>query len=417
MQSSVIAVSGPSLLYSTGAGGASPAGAFALVNLDTAVTLWIGNTANVSPSNGVPVPPLGSVQLDGSQPVYGTAASQVNVALIPGGTGYTPGELAISGPVTADISGPVTLASGTSVGITGAPAVTLSGSPSVNITGTPNINVTNAALTTVGAGGYILPGQIQGIASVSGTIPPLGGQLGVLPVTSVTPYASLDIAVNNGTAPVSAGSPYGVTCLITFTDSSGNDIIGHYSVFTIPGWNSFSVPCLGPYAQIYLMNGGTTGSGVWPVTGAYVWGSYRNITGPRWNSIYGPNSPVSDSNITWTGTSTGGSPGWLNSGGYSPGTGLHGVLMGPVNSGQVEGYFQVTGAAFSNNPVVIDMALQIRGSITAGTGNLGVVQSIPSALGGTPTSFTQIFPMSYFALILNAPSSSSNLQYTAVQEV
>ena len=67
-----------------------------VINLDTATTVYVGNSSNIMPGgvNVIPLAPLSSISFDGSVSVYAvTMGATVNVAVTPGGNSYSAGQL------------------------------------------------------------------------------------------------------------------------------------------------------------------------------------------------------------------------------------------------------------------------------------------------------------------------------------
>lgn len=158
------------LLYGAKGSAATP---LQVVNLDNTNTLYLSTQSNPVPNQPgtFPVAPLSSLSFDGSVGIYGiTSGPNVIAGIVPGGQGYSPGALAISGPVTATISGPVTVNG--NVGITGTPSVNVANTPSVNISGTPNVNIANTPAVTVSSGSVA-------VSSVSGTIDVSGSSVDI----------------------------------------------------------------------------------------------------------------------------------------------------------------------------------------------------------------------------------------------
>lgn len=405
----------------------APQGSVQLINLDTETTVTVGYEATIFPGGtGIPLGPLASQSFDGSQPLYAVASQPVTVAVVPGGSSYSPGSLTITGPVTADISGPVEVEG--SIDIGNVPTVELASGSTVDISGTADVNVQNATLDIVGSGGFVLPGQVSTLGQYTFNIP-AGSSESTIGLNGgntydITPYQSIDfsVTITGQTANSAVGAAYCVIVEIIFTDSTNTIVVGQQT-FGLPVANGnpvwkFSVPCLGPRMFAQLQNIGTTAT--IDINALLIYGSYRNISKFQWND---DNIPVmnSDANVQWISANSpaGVISRWVSSGQYQPvGTSLPTAVLLPPTFGPVNGYFQVNNTAFTNDPVVIDLATQIRGSIVAGTGNPGTLMNIPASIPtpNPPTLFTQNFPVCVPAIILKSSSTSSTLQFTAVQE-
>lgn len=512
----------PAVIY--GAPGSSQG--ITVLNLDTDHTVWLGYSASIAASTGgggIPVEPLASMQLDGTASVYAVAEQQLEVGIGPGVTNYSPGQLAISGPVTADITGPVTVegsvgitgtpsvgisgtvdvvfpaaqdvlitntsvpttvsntvntsvtntvatsvsnnvsvqnAAGSSLTVAGAvnvantpsvtvsgtpavtvasgtvaigntPAVTVSGTPNVAIssgninatlTGTSNVNVANASIDVVGSGGFVLPGQVSQL-TIQTSIAIANGASAVYSLGNVTTYQSLDLIINAGSGFTATGAAYCALVTVQFYDTTNTYILST-TTFGVPlgGTSSCSVPVYGAFATVTIANQGTaTGtSGTINITAMGIWGSYRNLAEFAWTSFSTPSTPVADSTITWAAPNPpAGKVGkWISAGSYTPTstTLLQGIILPPAK-GMVDGFFQSSGTvAFSNNPVVVDLTFQLRGSIIPGTGNNGVLMNMSGGASQPVTMFSQIFPACIPALLLKSTSASSVFQFTAVEQ-
>lgn len=123
-----------------------------VINLDLTSTVYLGSSVSISTDGGnaFPLGPLASAAFSGEQPLYAVATAQLRVAMLPGGSNYSPGSLTITGPVTAEITGPVEIdgtvdVAGT-VSIGGTPTVELASGTTVDISGTATVTVDNASI-------------------------------------------------------------------------------------------------------------------------------------------------------------------------------------------------------------------------------------------------------------------------------
>lgn len=490
-----------------------------LVNTDTANSVWLGTSSTVAAdsTSAVELGPLASMSFDGSTTVYGvTSGPKVMVAVVPGGTAYSPGSLTISGPTTVDIAGPVevegsvgitgtpdvgisgtvtvdvpnavtvssitnpvttnatitntvntavtntvatnvsnnvsvqnaaggsltvagsvnvantpsvtvsgtpavTVSSGT-VAIGNTPSVTLSGTPNVAIssgtvnatlTGTTDVSVQNATLDVVGSGGYVLPGQITQLA-LKTNLAIAANTDTAINLGNVQAYQSLDFMITSNAGVTTTGAAYCVEVVVEFFDPTNTYVMGAYN-FGIPlgGLASFSIPCVGPSAQVFLYNSGSAGS--MTLTDVVIWGSYRNITDFTWTSYSVP-LPASDSTITWIPPNypAGSLNKWLSCGTYTPavaGT-TYGILLPPV-VGLVTGNYFVGNSGLANDPVVIDMSLQVRGNIVAGSGNSAILLNVGNGAATAATFFQQYYPITFPAIILKAGTVGASFQFIA----
>jgi hypothetical protein len=424
----------------------SSTGSVTLINLSDSDTIYVSTTPVVHISD-IPVGPLASMTFDGSQWWYGSAITEplVQVAVLPGTTGYGAGSLNISGPVTAEITGPVTVegtvgidgtvdasVTGT-VDISGTPTVDLasgatveiSGTPTVELTGTADVNVENAQIDVFGAGGYILPGQTASLyhnaAAVS--LPTGGGNTALLSGVSVAAYNSLDFSIDGayitgaaGAADASVG-----TIIVEFSDLD-NYIVETYTINVPVAWGgsangsmaTFSVPCAGSLVNVFVYNFGITGGGtlVYPVGTIGISGSYRSISGikynatifnhPTVNSIIWAESPntAQNSYMPWVAqidnpTLTTGDSYGFNLNGYS---------------GTVQGFFRPNGGTPSVIIADLGVAATI-GGITTGVDSLETIYVCEAAAAGdvVPVSFN-LPPSPCAALIAGTTGQSFNLQ-------
>lgn len=393
-----------------------------ILNLDTANTVYLGYNASIAAAPGggsIPVGPLASMQFDGSASIYAVASTPLTVGVGPGVTSYSPGSLTISGPVTAEITGPVTVEGTIDIGNT--PTVDLASGATVDISGTASVDITNATLDVVGSGGFVLPGEVSTLFTTTSQAVGPGTTWNTITgsgsIFDVTPYQSIDFMISSSAGSTASGAAYCMIIEVIWTDPSNTVAIAQ-ETFGIPvgGLYQFSVPCTGPGMFLQVQNLGSAGT--ISLTNCRIFGSFRNLAAFRWNQ-YNVFQPANDSTINWIGANNpaGIIDKWISSGAYSPAsTTIPSAVLLPPASGPVNGFYQVVTTAFSNDPVVVDMALQKRGSLVAGTNNSGTLMNIPLAIGSSPTLFTQNFPVCVPALIIKNTSATGSLQFTAVQE-
>jgi hypothetical protein len=260
----VTAKSPPTLII--GAQGGTVA-SIQIVNLDTVNTVYIGNTSNliIGQPGVFPLGPLASTSFDGTQPVYGkTLGPTISVGLIPGGSNYSPGSLAIAGNVNATVSGNVNIAN--------TPTVNLSGGTTIDVAG--NVDV-------IGAGGYISPGQLGTLFSASGNTVAAGITSSISGgAVNVSTYASIvlsNLSVSNNS--VAAGAAVCAIFNLIWSDIS-NNVIATDVVSVIAGsvviWE---IPIKGAQLNVQLQNCGTVGT--LTISTVLCEGSYRVIPNTR----------------------------------------------------------------------------------------------------------------------------------------
>jgi hypothetical protein len=366
------------------------AAAVLVINLDTQNTVRVGSSPD---QLNLQLGPLASITL--TAPVWAAAVTApLRVGIAPGGSSYSPGSMAISGPVTAEISGPVT----------------------AEISGTADVSVTNATLDIVGQGGFMLPGQVSNIYTGS-DLTVDAASIQYTNLIDVSDYSSLDIFVDTSAGDTADGAAYCLNLELYFKDNSGDYIISQSSMGVPLGTiYQFTLPVVGPMLAIGFSNIGTTGIITIPVVTVY--GSFRRVSKPRWNTYAIPQL-ANDSSITWEAASSpaGLTSGWICAGNFAPPSGeLYGFLCAPA-AGRITGYFQTNDSGsggFSADPVVIDLTRQLRGDITHGTGNNGVLINAPGAPGSPPTLADLNFPMCVPAVILQSSDGTARFECTLI---
>jgi hypothetical protein len=233
-----------------GGQGSSPT-PMTLVNQSATATVWVGTDTTIMAGSGpvIALAPGDSASFDGSVTVYGITLPNTTapVAVIPGGSAFTPGSLFISGPVTATISGPVTVEGTVDIG-------TITGSIDIaSVTGTVNVD---------GVAGVFPPGAYASLISdASGHS--LGSSGGrpvpyTTPIVDVQAYQSFSLIIQAYCASqATAGAPLVMPVQIFwYADSAGDYLL---EVDTVWCWipNSAAQAAINP-----LLGGG-------PCKGAY----------------------------------------------------------------------------------------------------------------------------------------------------
>lgn len=197
----VVNVTAASTLIFGGKG--SSAAPIQLVNLDPVNTVYFAYASNpaIGQAGVMPIGPFASMSFDGAVSVWAVTAPGLTaeVGVVPGGSNYSPGSLAISGPVTAEISGPVTVSSITTPVDIG----TVSGSVDIaSVSGDVNVN---------GVGGVFPVGGNTVLTAGSITVP--ASSIGTLTVGNCTAYTAFNLVVNGYcSSQATAGAP--LQCLV-----------------------------------------------------------------------------------------------------------------------------------------------------------------------------------------------------------
>lgn len=362
-----------------------------IVNLDTANTVNLGSS---STNLAYPLGPLASAVL--TAPVYAAAATvPLLVGIAPGGTGYSPGALTITGPVTATITGPV----------------------EAEISGTADVNVTNATIEIIGGGGYVLAGQIQQVYQPSAAVTVAPNSLTALGVFNVSTYASLDFSftnpMNSSTAS-GAGMCMGVYFL--WGDAGGN-VLGRDFISVIQGAQIYgNVPCQGAVVEVQLYNPGSVGTMKFNTDGKGILidGSSRASNAIHFSeSIFVTNPTFSGLTVEPFTGPVGFVNGWvanIQATGLTAGN----VYMWPfpLFNGPVSGWYQVITDALDNDAVIIDLSFATVGGVVAGTGNNALLQNLPSGILANPDNISYISPPSQLALIAKPSNSAGGLFLT-----
>jgi hypothetical protein len=445
----------PSITLLYGAKG-SNSGPLQVVNLSNSVTLYLATTANPSPSQAgtFPLAPLASLAFDGSVAIYGVTDGSGNViaGIVPGGEGFSPGSLAISGPVTATISGPVTVNG--NVGIVGTPSVNVANTPNVNVANTASVNIANTPAVTVasgsvavtsvsgtidvsgstvdittgnvnatGVGGFILPGSVASLYSnvTNQAIAP-GASLTLISLTDVSNYNSYDmvLSVNDGSQAV-LNHAHAYKATLQWFD----DLVTGIPVFTETwypwiGNAANAMPCTatgpmhGKYFTVILSSAAAVTGNI-TVNQALIFGSGRTTNLSEWRQqanaksdnaahILVNNSSVTDNMLADTN-------------GMSVLTAnLSYVMFLGLYTGPMDWAMQIGagGGLTRSNLVTVGSAFGVQTS-----GNLNPQVNSLEILGtavGSQNAGSQFMPRSAVALLVTVGAANTTMEFTAVAQ-
>lgn len=390
------------LLYGSQGSQSSP---LTIINTDPTNTIWVGNASNimVAATNTIPLAPGDSFTSDGSVSLYGvTNGPTVAVAITPGGNSYSPGTLAISGPVTATISGPVTV-EGT-VGISGTVDADVTGTVNIGtIAGSVDIASVAGNVDITPTAGYIPAGlQSQITAFATGLNIAAGGSIS----SSIEPcsaynsyYLSASIFT---TSQATAGAAYSCQVQIEwYIDAAGTMPVA-LETFWIWSVNNTSAalpafisgPMQGSYMSITLSNPGTSETQVTGVvnlfgSGATLVSTRAYQAAPATGQLGGPTSP----HFVLAGASSG-TDGILTSlideTAFAAST-LY-WLPCPLQVGPVDTFCITNGTAMTTQPTLMYLKGLLSGGISAPSGNNGQIAWTPSGnTVGTTYNGNQIF--------------------------
>jgi hypothetical protein len=315
--------------------------------------------------------------LDGTVRYYGSTVTSdgvVVISVIPGGTAYSPGSLAISGPVTATITGTV----------------------NADVTGTVDIaagsvTFTNDQIDITGIGGYVAPGAYALVLNDTSTHTVGAGSSYTTSIYNMQTYQSYTIAVQGYCgAQANAGAPLCVPVVVSYyADAAGSTLIdterwwmwlASSSGAATPIYGSG--PLRGGYITVTV--GNPVGSEPVTVTEINLYGAGRSLNTSIWQQpppasiISGitrltsaaPLTPLpgddkilaAESNNALTASS---SSYWLPM---------------PLFAGQVSLYFQTSTALGSDFVVATAQGLQY-GDVAIGASTQGVLWNPASAAG------------------------------------
>jgi hypothetical protein len=276
---------GPQQIPGTGIAGAPPV---QLINLDDTNTAYYGYSGGIAPESQVALPlgPLASIVVSSAGPVWIVAAEPLEVAASPGASGYSPGSLTITGPVTAEITGTVAVnVQNATLAVTGSVDAEVTGS--VEISGTPDVTFTNDIINVTGDGGAFPPGDNASLYTGSASIM-AGGSLATGIVDGLM-YNSYNLAVScYCSAQANAGAPMvAMVQIVWYADAAGST-----TLFTDTWWtwvaNSSpnvasalgSGPMHGRYFQAFVYHEGSAET--LSCSALVVYGTQRTLSKPVW---------------------------------------------------------------------------------------------------------------------------------------
>jgi hypothetical protein len=391
-------------------------GSVTVINLSTADTIYVATTPTVHDTD-IPIGPLASMTFDGTQWWYGSAIDQplMEVAILPGASGYSAGSLTISGPVTAEISGPVTVEGSVDIGNT--PTVDLAAGATVDISGTADVNVQNATIDVIGSGGYILPGQLALLKENSGTFSAAHGSSTLLTTQTVSSYSSIlfaaDDAANSST---SSGAAVCAIWQFDWTDASGN-VIGSDTISCLLGCEfTVQIPVKGSQVSVYLVNPGTTGTVSYSGSSVFLWGDYRTVpdttiisysvsslpTVTSWSLIQ-PSDPVL-SIAQWLASLQ------IAAADLSANTSY--LVPLPLWLGPVSGWYAQGAENLAHDITIVDLTYATQGNIAGGIGYAyGFLVNL-SGESGASGSIAYNAPPTQQAILFETGSTTASLTFT-----
>jgi hypothetical protein len=401
-------------------GKGSAASPVQVVNLDTENTVYLSyaSNPNVGQAGVFPVMPLGSMAFDGTVSVWGVtpAGQTAEIGVVPGGSNYSPGSLAITGPVTATITGPVEVEG--SISISGTPTVELASGTTVDVTGTADVNVQNATLDIIGQGGFVTPGQINSVFANSAPVTATAGSDGVLGTFNVSTYssiiASLGPASNSSTA---AGAAVCVQYDFTWFDINSVEV-GNDTFSCVMGSSVvYEIPARGFLLQILMVNAGTNGTITANAMALVIDGSYRTINSERVVSVSVSAPPViTGATVEMQGKPVYGIASWVASIQFTWSGAVASVVFPlPQWVGQAQGFYQDITTALARNATIVDLSYAQQGNVISGSAYAdGIILNIPGSIDANPVPFTVILPPTQCALILDTPATAGEFSMTLV---
>lgn len=439
------------LLY--GAQGTN-AGPLQVVNLDNSTTLYLSTQSNPVPNapGTFPLAPLASLSFDGSSAIWAvTSGPAMIVGIVPGGQGFSPGELAISGPVTATISGPVTVNG--NVGITGTPSVNVANTPSVNISGTPNVNIANTPAVTVssgsvavssvsgvidvtgssvdittgnvnatGVGGFILPGSVASLySSTTNQVITPGNNLQPIILQDVTNYNSYDMSlvVNDGSQAL-VNHPHGYRVTLAWYD----DLTTGIPIFREDWWpwvgNATNVmPCTatgpmhGKYMTVTITNVAAVGN--LNVNSLLIFGSGRTTNLSEWRQQANSKSDQAANILSNATVDTDNYIADTN-GMIAVTANLTYVLFLGLYTGPIDWAMQIGGTGGLTRSNLINVgsaaAVQTSGNLNPQRNSLEVL----ATASGAQQSGSQKLPRAGCAAIFTVGAANTTIEFTAVAQ-
>jgi hypothetical protein len=373
-----------------------------VVNLDPNNTLYVGNTSNLAIGQpGVfPLEPLGSMSFDGSVSVYAVTAAGLTAlaGLVPGGSNYSPGSLAISGPVTATISGPVDAV----------------------ITGTTDVQVQNANIDVFGVGGFIAPGQVGNIFnSVAATVPP-STTVQIANFLDVSTYASVVLSARNlTTSSTAAGAAICAILTVQWLDTASNVVaVDIVSVLLSPTWQAtWELPVKGAAMALSVGQVGTVGTITIPANNIYVDGAYRIVPNVRALQCLGGVAPtIPGCTVMLQGAPVYSIIGWVALISFAWAAALTTVVFPlPQWVGSVTGYYQVITTAMARNMTIVDLTYAVQGGVVSGAGYAnGIILSIPGSIDANPVPLTINLPPTQCAVLCSTPAAAGSFILTLI---
>lgn len=383
-----------------------------LFNNDAVNTVWLGDNNAIEAGDSlhtIALPPQSGVNVSGDVPLFGISSGGViQVKKLPGGTSFSNGTVAITGPVTATISGTVT------ANLTGTNNVTIAGQ-------TAALNVSAATVNISPAAGYVLPGQTANVISNTSTNTIAANTQQTFGIVDCGIYQSLDFKINAfSNSQATAGASICAILRINFYDDAGGtnpvyaEDVSFYLTNTSGGASPLfgRMPMAGRYIQLTIINLGTGASIT--VNNITVTGSFRTPVYSSWRQLF-----PGTGNLTITGvildqfrpTVANFSNDFGNINNITPGTGLRAYLL-PLFSGPVWFTWVVNTAALLNQPTLVDLSEVTSGNLAAGTGQVGWITTLPNVAGTAFQGMIQ-FPRSPCALVVN-PAATSVIQASAV---
>jgi hypothetical protein len=362
------------------------------INIDTASTVYIGNTSNITPTspNVVPLPPGGTFNGDAKSNWYvtGATAGIQPLVVVPGGSSYSPG--------TIDIG---------------------------TVTGSIDIAAVAGNVDVIGSGGSFPPGTLGNIYNsgpgltniAAGTITNLSGSISTASYASVVLYVT-GITNSSQAAGAAVCSIFTLIWYDTLSNPIAKDTVSLLLGSAVSA--TWEMPVRGATVTLSCQNIGTVGTiTVGNSPNVVLDGSYRIIPSIRaintlmvaggittllGDTIIVPASPVFQVN------------GWIAS--LDLGARAAGIYVIPLPLwvGQVIGSYIVLTAA-STSLQFIDMTNMVQGNNAAGASYPGIILPLSNSVGTAVAPFNYLSPPSQLALIYEpAATTVLELQATAI---
>ena len=374
-------------------------------------TVSIEGTVTVDASGTVAVSSI-------AETVSTTVTNSVSVETAAGSSVTVAGEVSIGNTPA------VTIESGSvEATISGTPAVTIeSGTVQANITGTPTIaleagseiEITNSTLDVVGAGGFVLPGQVMNLLTES-NVSIAAGNTGTTAQLSVTGFSSLDVSFG-GVVNSSAAAGAAFCMLVTFEWADSNSDLTSTDAMYI--WvqsamtTEVSLPCKGALVTLTMKNTGSTGTVT--INKLSVNGSFRTVPRMVFSSNLTEIAAATMGGVNFTGASPSGmtlADGWIGTltttidETASPVT--QAFLLNQY-AGVAYGQWSLGTTVLTKEATIVDLGLVNIGSVVSGIGQPGVIQQFQNALNLPLTPFPVNMPASPCALIVEGSSSGNS---------